>query len=131
MGHRLAIWTAAACAGLHLVVLARGGAEMLPMTAPMLTLSALCLLCAARLRRGDHVEHLVMAFTAPAMVGLHLFVGHDDPLMNAAVVLAGAQTALAVAGLWTGQRNAGRGLPAAAPDDAKGPLTACEGMSPK
>jgi hypothetical protein len=131
MSHRPAVWTAAVCAGLHLVVLARGGAVMLPMTAPMLTLSALCLLCAIRLRCGDHVEHLMMAFTAPAMVGLHLFVGHDDPLMAAAVGLAAVQTALAVAGLWTGQRNAGRGMPAAGPDDAKSTPTAYEGISLK
>jgi hypothetical protein len=123
---RVTMATAAGCLGLHIVVLAMTGTEMLAMTAPMLTLSALCLLCAARVRRGagDHVEHLMMALSALAMVGLHLFMGHEGPvgsLMRAAVVFAGAQALLAVLLLWTGHRNGSCGMSPAEPDDASTP----------
>ncbi|MCO8277519.1 hypothetical protein M1L60_43770 [Actinoplanes sp. TRM 88003] len=116
---RLTTAVAVACVGLHVIVLARGGAGMLAMTAPMLTLSALCLLCAVRAR--DHVEHLTMVATAVAMAGLHLLTGHDDPLMQAAVGLAGVQAVLALVGLRTGHRNATRAIRPFALDDARTP----------
>ena len=105
------------CLAMHALLLAIGGRNLLPLSVPMVTLSAFCAICATRARRvvAPGAMWSIVAF-AGAMVAMHLLmmhahVGipgrdatmsgslHTDLLMHAGVTLAGAQALLAVTGI--------------------------------